>query len=158
MWFRAISAIAAMGLALPAFASPVDHQSTTEIDKLVTSYTEQFNHHDVASVGALFTADAVIVATMASSMGVTVADGHDAVTKYLDTLFQKGTHLDGFTEDQISQIRHNVVMLVGQWHATGDSNGGPYNLMGRWTAVAVRLNHGWQFRLLTVFPNPPTGS
>ena len=156
MWIR--GAIAAVCFALPAFASPVDHRSTIEIDELVTSYTAHFNQHDVPGTTAQFAADATIVASIASSMGVSVADGRDAITQYLTTLFQKGTHLDGFTEDQISQIRHNVVMLVGQWHATGDSNGGPYNLMGRWTAVAIRLNHGWQFRLLTVFPNPPTGS
>lgn len=159
MWLRgAMSAFFAAGLALPAFAKPVTHHTQTEISALVASYAEHFNQHDLAGVTALLTADAVIVSATAPSMGTSVNSGEHEITAYLQAQFQEGTHLDSFTEDQVSEVRHNAVMMVGKWHAVGTSKGGHYDLIGHWTAVAVRFGHGWRMRLLTEFTDPPVGS
>jgi ketosteroid isomerase-like protein len=158
MWLHGAIVLLAAGLALPAFAKPVGHHMRTEIDELVTTYTEHFNKHDVAGVSGLLTGDAVIVSATAPSMGTTVNAGEQEVTAFLQGQFKEGTHLDSFTEVQVEQIRYKVVMIVGQWHATGSSKGGHYDLTGHWTAVAVHFGHSWRFRMLTQFTDPPVGS
>lgn len=155
-WMCGVAAIA-LSLALPASAKSVSQQTQTEINELVTAYEAQFNEHDVAGVAALFTADAMLVSSTAPSLGVVVGNGQQALTQYLDAQFQKGAHLDSFTEGQVEEARHNVVLAIGQWHATGNSPGGHYDLTGHWTAVVVRLGHHWRIRMLTAFPSPPTG-
>ena len=155
-WSRA--GVLAMAFVFPAFAKPVDHHTKMQVDELITAYTTQFNQHDVAGTSSLFTADAVMVTSIAPSMGTLVESGHDAITQYLTGQFAEGARLTSFTENEVSQVRHNVVMLVGQWHGTGNSKGGHYDLIGHWTGVAVRFGHGWRIRLLTAFTDPPTGA
>jgi ketosteroid isomerase-like protein len=154
----ALSALLAVGLAVPVFAKPVDHHTRTEIDELVTAYADHFNQHDLAGVTALLTADAVIVSATAPSMGTSVNSGEQEVTAFLQAQFNEGTHLDKFSDSQVEGIRYNAVMIVGEWHAVGTSRGGHYDLIGHWTAVAVRLGHSWRIRLLTQFTDPPIGT
>ena len=120
-WRIGLSALAMMALALPAFAKTVDHHTRSEIDGLVATYVDHFNHHDVAKATAMFTADAVMVSSIAPSAGTVVSSGQQEITTYLQAQFQQGAHLDSFSENQVSEVRRNVVTMVGQWHATGNS-------------------------------------
>ena len=100
-WRICVSALAMMALALPAVAKAVDHPTRSEIDGLVATYVDHFNHHDVAKITAMLTADAVMVSSIAPSTGTVVSSGQPAITTYLQSQFQQGAHLDSFADPSV---------------------------------------------------------
>jgi uncharacterized protein (TIGR02246 family) len=148
MWIT--SAIIAIGLTTSASAQGVDQNTRQQLDRMVTTYVEDWNKHDAAGIAGLYTKDGVLVTTTAA-----VKSGTQEIEQNYQNLFKTLSHHDGATIDQVSPLGNDAVISVGEFHLSGQGQSGPIKLDGRWTAAYVRDGGTWKIRLLTAVQNPP---
>ena len=96
----------------------------------------------------MFTKDAVRVTSGVSAASV----GPQAIEETFKTQFKSGfRHID-LVIDQVSPLGTDAAITVGAYQITGQGQGGPLKVDGRWTEVEVREGGVWKIRLSTVAP------
>jgi lipoprotein-anchoring transpeptidase ErfK/SrfK len=94
----------------------------------------------------MFTKDAVRVTSGVSAASV----GPQAIEETFKTQFKGGfRHID-LVIDQVSPFGTDAAITVGAYQITGQGQGGPLKVDGRWTEVEVREGGVWKIRLSTV--------
>jgi uncharacterized protein (TIGR02246 family) len=146
-----ISSIIALGLTTSAPAQQqVDQNTRQQLDSLYAAYHDNWNKQDAAGIASLYTPDGVLV----TSDGVN--NGSQAIIEHYKDLFKRGiTHHDSATIDQMIPLGNNAVMIVGEYHLSGQGQNGPIKADGHYTAVDVLDGGAWKIRLLTAVNNPP---
>jgi uncharacterized protein (TIGR02246 family) len=148
-----ISPIIAIGLTTSAPAQrQVDQNTRQQLDSLYAAYHDNWNKQDAAGIASLYTADGVLVTSDVKA----VSNGSAEIVEHYKDLFKRGiTHHDSATIDQIMPLGNNAVMIVGEYHLSGQGQNGPIKADGHYTAVDVLEGSAWKIRLLTATPNPP---
>ena len=148
-----ISPIIAIGLVTSAPAQQqVDQNTRQQIEQIIAAYHDAWNKQDAAGVAALYTSDGVFVGSDVKA----VSNGPAEIAEHYKDVFKRGTtHHDSATIDQMMPLGNNAVMLVGEYHLSGQGQSGPIKADGHYTAVDVLEGGAWKIRLLTAAPNPP---
>ncbi len=126
-----------------------DAKALGEFGELGMKADEAFNKNDATAVAALFTEDAVLVASDGMFYG------RQAIEKrYADT-FQQWP-ITTFSSQMCHQLHaiDNAVWSVGEWWSTLQSQTGPKFERGCWSAIYVCESDVWKIRLLTVKEHP----
>jgi uncharacterized protein (TIGR02246 family) len=127
-----------------------------QIEQLAATFSERYNKQDAGAIAGMFTKDAVRVTSGISAPSV----GPQAIEKTFKTQFETGfRHID-LVVDQVSPFGTDAAITVGTYQITGQGQGGPLKVDGRWTEVEVREGGVWKIRHSTVVPkiepNPVT--
>jgi uncharacterized protein (TIGR02246 family) len=166
---RLLGALAglAIGFALPTFAQQTntpdpqiaqqrnllgDPNALGEFNALGMKTDEAFNKNDAGAVAALFTKDAVLVA----SDGIFF--GRQAIEKrYADT-FQRWP-ISSFSSQICEHLNaiDNAAWSTGEWWSTLQSQTGTKFERGYSSAIYVREGNAWKIRLLTISDAPQLG-
>jgi uncharacterized protein (TIGR02246 family) len=147
-----ISPIIAIGLATSASAQGVDQNTKQQIEQLTAAYHENWNKQDAAGIAALYKSDGVLVTSDVKA----VSNGPAEIAEHYKDVFKRGiTHHDSATIDQMMPLGNNAVMLVGEYHLSGQGQSGPIKADGHYTAVDVLEGGAWKIRMLTATPTPP---
>ena len=146
--------IFAVVLAIVHSASASAQQSNLDtrgqIEQLAATFSERYNKQDAAAIASMFTKDAVRV-TSESAASV----GPRSIEESLETQFKIGfRHID-LAIDQVSSLGTDAAITVGAYQTTGQGQGGPLKMEGRWTEVDVREGGVWKIRLSTFTPKGP---
>lgn len=150
MWI--ISPIIAIGLATSTPAQQVDQSTKQQIEQSIAAYHDAWNKQDAAGIAALDTSDGVFVGSDVKA----VTNGTQEIVSHYQDVFKRGiTHHGSATLDQIMPLGNNAVMVVGEYHLSGQGQSGPIKADGHYTAVDVLEGGAWKIRLLTATPNPP---
>jgi uncharacterized protein (TIGR02246 family) len=126
-----------------------DAKALGEFGALGMKADEAFNNNDAVAVAALFTENAVLVASDGMFCG------RQAIEKrYADT-FQQWP-INTFSSQMCHQLNaiDNAVWSAGEWWSTLQSQTGPKFERGRWSAIYVREGDAWKIRLFTVSERP----
>jgi uncharacterized protein (TIGR02246 family) len=150
----------AIGSALPTFAQQTntpDPQLRQKVLEMAKNFENAWNNNDASALAGLFTEDAVLV----NDSGPVY--GREAIKKYYADLFQK-VHFS----NQVSTLDQDSPHLIGgdgnevwetvAWSATIQAKGGgPIQIKGYASSIAVREGGVWKKRMLTVnlTPAPP---
>jgi uncharacterized protein (TIGR02246 family) len=138
----------AIGLAMPAAAQqPSTCDGPQDACQQIVNSGKQFeaayNKKDAPGVGAIFTADAVVLGE-----GPTLS-GREAIQKSYGEGFKAGWTNNSSPVGQV-HVAGNMAWAVGSWSATGP---GPNNTTqqyhGNWGAVYVNDGGAWKCRMLT---------
>jgi len=145
--------IIAVILAIVPSASASAQQShldtRRQIEQLAATFSERYNKQDAGAIASMFTKDAVRVTSGVSAASV----GPQAIEETFKTLFKSGfRHID-LVIDHVSPLGTDAAITVGAYQITGQGQGGPLKVDGRWTEVEVREGGVWKIRLSTVAPN-----
>jgi uncharacterized protein (TIGR02246 family) len=146
-----IGAFAALSLITPVSAQQVDQSTRQQIDKIFAAYHENWNKHDAAGIAGLYTDDGVLVTDRTAGS----KKGRQEIEQYYTDLFNRISHHDSATVDEIFSLGSNGVITVGEYHLSGQGQSGPIKADGHYTAVDVLEDGTWKIRLLTAVPNPP---
>ena len=141
-----IAAVAAVSLIAPAASA---QELGQEVEKLGAAYAAAFNKQDAAGIATLFTTDGVLV----SPSGV--KSGPAAIEQNYHTLFKAGINHIEATVDQVSALGADAVLMIGEYHATGEGQYGAIKIDGHWTEVGVREGGVLKIRLRAVVRDPP---
>jgi uncharacterized protein (TIGR02246 family) len=149
MWI--ISPIIAIGLTTSAPAQQQVNQNTRQqLDSLYAAYHDNWNKQDAAGIASLYTPDGVLVTDR------DISNGSQAIIEHYKDVFKRGiTHHDSATIDQMMPLGNNAVMIVGEYHLSGQGQSGSIKADGHYTAVDVREGDTWKIRMLTATPTPP---
>ena len=139
-------------LAIVPLASASAQQShldtRRQIEQLAATFSERYNKQDAGAIASMFTKDAVRVTSGGSAASV----GPQAIEETFKTQFKSGfRHID-LAIDQVSPFGTDAAITVGAYQITGQGQGGPLKVDGRWTEVEVREGGVWKIRLSTVAP------
>ena len=121
-----------------------------EFGELHQALDEAYSKNDAAAVAAFFTEDGLFVAPDGMFSG-----RREIETRHAD-LFQRSP----ITDFNCSRERYhldaidNAVWSAGQWASTSQSQTGPIFAWGYWTAIYVREDDAWKFRMLTLSERP----
>jgi ketosteroid isomerase-like protein len=150
----------AINLVLPTFAQQTntpDPQLREELLALAKKFDDAYNNNDPAALAALYTEDAVEVTDTGPIYG------REALEKHYADVFQKvhfSNHL--ITIDQNSPhvigTDGNENWENGEWSCTitvQGQSGGPVQLKGYHSSIAVREGGVWKKRLITWNITPP---
>lgn len=146
-----ISAIAVLSIATSAFAQGVDQNTRQQIEKVIAAYHDNWNNHNAAGIADLYTSDGVLVTDRTAGF----KKGHQEIEQYYKDLFNRISHNDSATVDELLPLGSNGVITVGEYHLSGQGQNGPIKADGHYTAVDVLEGGAWKIRLLTAVPNPP---
>jgi ketosteroid isomerase-like protein len=149
MWI--ISPIIAIGLVTSASAQGVDQNTKQQIEQIIAAYHDAWNNHSGAGVAALYTKDAILV-TQAPQI---VKHGQQEIEQNYEKAFATLPHHDSATADEIIPLGAGEFMSVGEYHLTGQGQGGPPKIDGHWTAVYVPEGGKLKIKLLTAVPDLP---
>jgi uncharacterized protein (TIGR02246 family) len=157
----------AISFALPTFAQQKDtvdpriaHQrdllgvanALDEFGALGIKVDEAFKNNDAGALAALFTEDAVLVASDGMFFG------RQAIEKrYADT-FQRWPITTFSGQRSCLNAIDNAVWAVGEWWSTVQSQTSPKFERGYWSAVYVREGDAWKIRLLTISEHPQSAT
>ena len=128
--------------AVPAAAADADLKQ--QVEKIVATYSENFDKQNAAGIAALYAT---------GGMQVNPAGPTTDVAKRYEGVFKAGfNHLD-VTVDQVSPLGANISLGLGEYHITGKNQSGePLDVTGRWTAVYVLEDGTMKIRMLTALP------
>lgn len=144
-----IPTIVAIGLSVgPASAQQVDQSTRQQIERKVAAEAEYFEKHDAAGIAGLYTTGGVLVTQNA------VKTGRHELEKHYIQLFKLGLNHEQARIEQVLPLGPNAVIVIGEYHVTGQGKNGPIKRGGHWTAVDVREGDIWKTRLTTAVPNP----
>jgi uncharacterized protein (TIGR02246 family) len=146
-----ISSIIAIGLTTSAPAQGVDQNTKQQIEKIIAAYHENWNNHDAAGIAGLYTNDGILVTDRTAGS----KNGRQQIEQYYVDLFNRISHHDSATVDEIFPLGSNAVITVGEYHLSGQGQNGPIKADGHYTTVDVLEAGAWKIRLLTAVPNPP---
>ena len=148
-----ISPIIAIGLVTSAPAQQqVDQNTRQQIEQIIAAYHDAWNKQDAAGVAALYTSDGVFVGSDVKA----VSNGRQEIIDHYQDVFKRGiTHHESATIDQFIPVGDNVVLIVGQYHLSGQGQNGPIKADGHYTATDVLEGGAWKIRMLTATPNAP---
>ena len=146
-----IGAFAALSLTISASAQGVDQNTRQQIEKIIVAYHDDWNNHDAAGIAGLYTNDGVLVTDRTAGS----KKGRQEIEQYYTDLFNRISHHDLATVDEIFLLGSNVVITVGEYHLSGQGQNGPIKADGHYTTVDVLEGGAWKIRLLTAVPNPP---
>jgi ketosteroid isomerase-like protein len=131
---------------LPAVAD-ADQNLKQEVEKLASTYVENFNRQDAAGIAALYASGGMLVDTTGP---------HPDIAEFYSRLFKAGIDHDELTVDQVSPLGNDAVLAWGEFRVSGKSqSGAPVEVKGFWTEVAVREGGKLKVRLLTAFRKAP---
>jgi uncharacterized protein (TIGR02246 family) len=144
--------IIAVILAIVPLASASAQQShldtRRQIEQLAATFRERYNKQDAGAIASMFTKDAVRVTSGVSAASV----GPQAIEETFKTQFKSGfRHID-LVIDQVSPLGMDAAITVGAYQITGQGQGAPLKVDGRWTEVEVREGGVWKIRLSTLLP------
>jgi len=127
---------------VPAVAADTDLMQ--QVEKVGTTYVENFDKQNAAGIAALFAIGGVHV----TPAGPTT----DVANRY-EVAFKAGfNHLEA-TLDQVSPLGADLALGLGEYHITGKNQSGePLDVTGRWTAVYVLEGGTMKIRMLTALP------
>jgi ketosteroid isomerase-like protein len=130
----------------------VDQATRQQLEQIFAAYHDNWNKQGAAGIAALYTSNGVFVGSdvKAVSNGPQEIAGH-----YQDVLRRGITHHDPATMDQMMPLGNNAVMIVGQYHLSGQWQNRPIKADGHFTTVNALEGGAWKIRLLTAVPNPP---
>jgi ketosteroid isomerase-like protein len=141
----------AIGFAMPALAqqkASADPQLIQQLEEIGRKNDEAFNHNDAAAEAALFTDNAVFVTPRG------LVYGRQAIEQWHADVFQKWHHRNHLTKGDPNS--HPVVSAdgkeawwVGEWSNTLQTQKGPMDVKGYWSAVYVREGDDWKVRMLS---------
>jgi uncharacterized protein (TIGR02246 family) len=141
-----IAVILAIVTSAPAFAQQSHLDTRRQIEQLAATFSERYNKQDAGAIASMFTKDAVRVTSGVSAASV----GPQAIEETFKTHFKDGfRHIDLVIE-QVSPFGTDAAITVGAYQITGQGQGGPLKVDGRWTEVEVREGGVWKIRLSTV--------
>ena len=146
-----ISAFAALSLTASASAQGVNANTRQQIEKIITAYHDDWNNHNAAGIAGLYTNDGVLVTDRTAGF----KKGHQEIEQYYKDLFNRVSHHDSATVDELWPLGNNAVITVGEYHLSGQGENGPIKADGHYTTVDVLEGGTWKIRLLTAVPNPP---
>jgi uncharacterized protein (TIGR02246 family) len=150
-----ISVILAASLAPLAIAQNqqkgVDPNTKQQNEKLVAAFSDKWGNQDATGLAALFTPDGVLVTSSADP----VCNGPQQIAAHYQNVFKQGVSQNSPTVDQIVPLGDNAVILVGEYHVSGQGQNGPIKLDGHYSAVDVLDGGTWKIKLLSGSPNPP---
>jgi uncharacterized protein (TIGR02246 family) len=130
-----------------ATAQQSDLDTRGQIEQLAATFSEHYNKQDAAAIASMFTKDAVRV-TSESAASV----GPRSIEETLKAQFETGfRHID-LAIDQVSSVGTDTAVTVGAYQTTGQGQGGPLKVEGRWAEVDVREGGVWKIRLSTFTP------
>ena len=149
-----LSFVVVLSIVYSASATATAQQSHLDtrgqIEQLAATFTDRYNKQDAAAIASMFTKDAVRV-TSDSAASV----GPRSIEESLETQFKIGfRHID-LAIDQVSSLGTDAAITVGAYQTTGQGQGGPLKMEGRWTEVDVREGGVWKIRLSTFTPKDP---
>jgi ketosteroid isomerase-like protein len=153
-----------ISVAFPAFAQEKDRldpgvvqqrdllgnaKALGEFGALRIKADEAFNKNDAGAVAALFTEDAVLVASDGMFCG------RSAIEKRFADIFEKWP-ITTFSSQMCHQLNaiDNAVWSAGEWWSSRQSRTGPKFESGCWSAIYVRDGDAWKIRQLTVGEHP----
>ena len=112
-----------------------------QIEQLAATFSERYNKQDAGAIASMFTKDAVRVASGVSAASV----GPQAIEETFKTLFKSGfRHID-LVIGHVSPLGTDAAITVGAYQITGQGQGGPLKVDGRWTEVEVREEGNGKF-------------
>jgi uncharacterized protein (TIGR02246 family) len=147
----AITALGVTTLVSSASAQQVDPNTRQQIEKVIAAYHENWNNHNAAGIADLYTNDGVLVTDRTAGF----KQGHQQIEQYYKDLFNRISHHDSATVDELWPLGSNAVTTVGEYHLSGQGQNGPIKADGYYTTVDVLEGGAWKIRLLTAVPNPP---
>ena len=125
-----------------------DPYAIGEFNALGLKMDEAFNKNDAVALAALFTKDAVLVASDGMFFG------RPAIQKrYADT-FQRSPITTSSGQGSSLNAIDNAAWSTGKWWTTRQDQTGPKFESGFWSAIYVREGDGWKIRLLTISDAP----
>jgi uncharacterized protein (TIGR02246 family) len=142
-----------MGCAMPALAFEGnlagDVKALDAIGALGMNYDEAYKRSDAAALAALFTEDAVLVTPEG------LFSGRQTIEKWYADDFQRWHPANNI--DQIDQLNAigDAAFAVGEWWCTFQSQNGPAQARGYWSAIYVREGDAWKIRMLSFNETPP---
>jgi uncharacterized protein (TIGR02246 family) len=146
------SAIIAIGLTTSAPAQqPVDQNTKQQIDSLYAAFHDSWNNHNAAGLAGLYTDDGILVTDRTGG----AKKGRKEIEQYYTDAFERVSHHDSATVDELFPLGSNALITVGEYHLSGQGQNGPIKADGHYTAVDVLEGGAWKIRLLTATPNPP---
>jgi uncharacterized protein (TIGR02246 family) len=146
-----ILAFAAFSLTTPVSAQGIDQNTRQQIEKTIAAYHENWNNHNAAGIADLYTNDGVLVTDRTAGF----KKGHQEIEQYYKDLFNRISHNDSATVDELWPLGSNAVITVGEYHLSGQGQNGPIKADGRYTTVDVLEGGARKIRLLTAVPSPP---
>jgi uncharacterized protein (TIGR02246 family) len=147
-----ISPIIAIGLAASALAGQqVDQNTRQQIEQISATYHDAWNNHNAAEISDLYTNDGVVVTDRTAG----AKKGRKAIEAYYVNVFNRMSHQDSATVDEIFPLGNNAVITVGRYHISGQGQGGAIKSEGYYTTVDVLEGGKWRIRMLTAVSNPP---
>jgi uncharacterized protein (TIGR02246 family) len=145
------AAMAALSLTTSSFGQGVDQNTRQQIEKIIAAYHDNWNSHNATGIADLYTSDGVLVTDRTAGF----KKGHQEIEQYYKDLFNRISHNDSATVDELWPLGSNAVITVGEYHLSGQAENGPIKADGHYTTVDVREGGAWKIRLLTAVPNPP---
>jgi uncharacterized protein (TIGR02246 family) len=118
--------------------SPFAQQSQMDtrrlVEQMATVFSEYYNKQDAAAAASMFTKDAVRVSWESNA----VSTGPRAIEETFQSQFKSGfRHID-LVVDQVSPLGTDAAITVGTYQITGQGQGLPLKVAGRWTELEVR--------------------
>jgi uncharacterized protein (TIGR02246 family) len=141
-----------IGCAMPALAFEGnlagDVKALDAISALGMKYDEAYKRSDAAALAALFTEDAVLVTPEG------LFSGRQTIEKWYADDFQRWHPTNNMSQiDQLNAIG-DAAWAVGEWWSTFQSQNGPVQARGYWSAIYVREGDAWKIRMLTLTERP----
>ena len=125
-----------------------DPNAIGEFNALGLKMDEAFSKNDAVALAALFTKDAVLVASDGMFFG------RPAIQKrYADT-FQRSPITTSSGQGSCLNAIDNAAWSTGKWWTTRQGQTGPEFERGFWSAIYVRDGDAWKIRLFTISDAP----
>jgi ketosteroid isomerase-like protein len=109
---------------------------------------EAFNKNDAVALAALFTEDAVLVASDGMFFG------RKAIQKRYAETFQRWPITTSSGQGSSLNAIDNAIWSTGKWWSTRRGQIGPKFESGFWSAIYVRDGGAWKIRLLSISDAP----
>jgi uncharacterized protein (TIGR02246 family) len=146
-----ISAIAALGLVTSeASAQGVDQATRQQLEQLVASFVETWDKQDAKKLASFYTQTAVLMTGRAPY----VKTGPQIEQNYIDN-FKRGFIHDEAKIIQVIPLGADSVIVIGEFHITGQGPNGPLKADGHFSAVDVREAGTWKIQQLSAVADIP---
>jgi uncharacterized protein (TIGR02246 family) len=132
-------------------AQHVDQNTHQQIEKLIATFSEDWNKHDAAGMASLLTTDGVLVVPDPKM----VYSGPPVIEQHVRENFKSGESQNQSAVEQVWPFETGKVIAFGAYHVSGQGQNGPIKVDDHWTAVDVRDGDTWKIRLLTALHDPP---
>lgn len=143
----------AIGCAVPALAFEGnlagDVKALDEFGALGMKYDEAYKRSDAAALAALFTEDAVLVTPEG------LFSGRQTIGKWYADDFQRWHPTNNMSQIDELNAMGDAAWAVGEWWSTFQSQNGPVQARGYWSAIYLREGDAWKIRMSTFNDTPP---